>query len=349
MNEQTFFQPTEIIFATTGSCNLKCSCCFVSKNPVRIDIQEAKAFLKSTKNSPNCTIEKIGFSGGEPFLYMEFLEEIIKESVAQDFLFDRIMTNGVWWNSEDELNEKLQKIYDAGFDGKIGLSYDYFHGQDFEKIEKFIDSVLKIFGPQSLEIQSVVPFDTCDTDFVKKADVRILKDFKLLSEKLGCSLKKYTKPFSKTGLFVIQGGKSGSKKGSKNGSGLTISQPEEICIRIFRTPETFPCSDGRGWKSKKWFKEDFCAGPGQILYVHSSGKIAPCCGFANENSRLILGNIKQGYDEIVLNGEANPLVKTCFQTGLLEVAKKLQKEGKLNRKTQDPCTFCDYVCKYELV
>ena len=328
MSNKSFFHPDEIIFASTTSCNLKCAHCFVSRNPLKITIEDAVKFMQSARNSKNNTIEKIGFSGGEPFLYQDFLCAVTKEAVNLDFIFDRLMTNGVWWKNEEELTEALNKLYEAGYDGKIGLSWDYFHDQDFEKIYIFCKNVLKIFGGFSLEIQSVLPFDAKDTSFVKKAENKLFKEFAELSKRLNLKMKKSLHPFRKTGLIQLYN--------------------EENLITIYRTPETFPCSDGRGWKSKKWFKEDFCEGPGQILYIHSSGKIAPCCGFANENNRLLIGNISQTYDEILINGEANEFLKLCFKKGLSTLAKKLTEERKLSRKTKDPCTFCDYVCKYNL-
>ena len=103
-------------------------------------------------------INKIGFTGGEPFLYKDFLFEVTKFAIEQDFLFDQIMTNGCWWKSEEELSQTLQTLYDAGFDGKFGVSWDIFHNQDEEKITTFINQVHKVFGPDSLVIQTVKPF-----------------------------------------------------------------------------------------------------------------------------------------------------------------------------------------------
>lgn len=322
------FEPTEIIFASTSLCNLKCPHCFVNKNPLKIQVDDAIKFLQSAKGSDECSVEKIGFSGGEPFLYQEFLEAIIKESVSQGFMFDRIMTNGIWWKTEKELSESLKKIYDAGFDGKICLSWDYFHGQEYGKIKTFVKKVIKTFGSESLEIQSVVPYERKNTIFVRNGDDKIIRDIKRLARELKLSIKNYTNFFSKKGYFVLEGKKA--------------------LIHVYRTPETFPCSDARAWKSKKWFKEDYCTSLGQILYIHSSGKIAPCCGFSNENKKLIIGNIKQSFDEVVLNAEVNPMIKLCFEKGLLSLAEKLTQKGKLDRKTSDNCTFCDYVCKYNI-
>lgn len=322
------FFPTEIIFAPTSQCNLKCQHCYVNRNPVRIETSDAIKFIQSAKQNEECTVEKIGFSGGEPFLHQDFLESVIKESVAQGFMFDKIMTNGVWWKTEKELSESLRRIYDAGFDGKIGLSWDYFHAQEYEKIKTFVKKTLKTFGEESLEIQSVVPYERKDALFVRRNDNRIIREIKRLAQDLDLSVKNYTNFFSKRGMILLEGKKA--------------------LIHVYRTPQSFPCSDGRGWKSRKWFKEDFCENLGQILYIHPNGKIAPCCGFANEDKKLIIGNIRQTYDEVVLNAEVNPMIKLCFETGLLSLAEKLERNGKLSRKTDDSCTFCDYVCKYGL-
>lgn len=322
------FFPTEIIFSPTSQCNLKCQHCYVNRNPVRLETSDAVKFIQSAKQNEECTVEKIGFSGGEPFLHQDFLESVIKESVNQGFMFDKIMTNGVWWKTEKELSESLRRIYDAGFDGKIGLSWDYFHAQEYEKIKTFVKKTLKTFGEESLEIQSVVPYERKDALFVRRDDNRIIREIKRLARDLNLSVKNYTNFFSKRGMILLEGKKA--------------------LIHVYRTPQSFPCSDGRGWKSRKWFKEDFCASLGQILYIHPDGKIAPCCGFANEDKKLIIGNIRQTYDEVVLNAEVNPMIKLCFETGLLSLAEKLERNGKLSRKTDDNCTFCDYVCKYGL-
>ena len=80
---------------------------------------------------------KIILMGGEPFLYCDAIIEICKKAIELDFMFDRIMTNGIWWNSELELDTKLNNLYEIGFDGKFGLSLDSFHNQPINKIITF--------------------------------------------------------------------------------------------------------------------------------------------------------------------------------------------------------------------
>ena len=68
MKAKHFFNPEEIIFSATDACNLHCPHCFVSRTPDKLDISAVKNFISSCKGT---NINKIGFSGGEPFLYMD--------------------------------------------------------------------------------------------------------------------------------------------------------------------------------------------------------------------------------------------------------------------------------------
>lgn len=287
------FNPSEIIFATTQACNLHCPHCFVSRNPKKLDSKTAITFLESCKGTD---IYKIGFSGGEPFLNLDFMLQIISWAYKNEFCFDQIMTNGDWWKTEEELKETLKKIFDAGYDGKIGLSYDSFHNQDFDRIKIFCRTVNEVFGEENLNIQTVI-------------DGSLSEDESEVWEK---RLEELSKQYS---------------------------------ADIFIMPQTFQAKDQRAWQSKKWFKEDYCEGPGQILFVHASGDIAPCCGFANENPALFIGKITDSFETIMKNAAENRMVKICYEEGLLKKAKELsKKKGCVPGKTGDICSFCEFLC-----
>ncbi len=148
------FNPTEIIFSATNACNLHCEHCFINREPKQLEIADALALIENCAKAGS-DIDRIGFSGGEPFLYMDFLVEVSKAVVAHDLMFDQIMTNGDWWKDESDLCATLQKLYDAGYDGKIGLSWDSYHGQTTERMETFIRKVQEIFGEDSINVQTV--------------------------------------------------------------------------------------------------------------------------------------------------------------------------------------------------
>jgi len=249
-------------------------------------------------------IYKIGFSGGEPFLNLDFMLDVIKYGYKNEFCFDQIMTNGDWWKTESDLRSTLTKIRNAGYDGKIGLSYDNFHGQDFKRIKTFAAAVNDIFGEESLNVQAVADAELGD------------KETEILENQLN-----------------------------------TLA--EDFAAEVFILPQTFQGDDEKGWQSKKWFKEDYCEGPGQILFVHATGDIAPCCGFANENPALFVGNIKTDtFESVMKKASENKMINMCYNTGLLKEAKKMEAESKSaptplpgTGRTDDICTFCDFVCK----
>ena len=300
------FYPEEIIFSATEACNLHCPHCFVPRNPNRLSIDDAINFINSTieyskthEDSP--TISKIGFSGGEPFLYFDFIVSITNHVIEKDLMFDQIMTNGDWWKDKDELEQKLQVLYEAGYDGKIGLSWDIFHNQKTERIITFIETVLNIFGNDSINIQTVVP---------NKA------------------------------LF------------KKNNNDYYIDKKnvvKEYNLSIYELPQCFPESSNLAWDNKKWFIEDYCQGPGNILYIHPTGNIAPCCGFANEDEGLFIGTIKDSYETVLNNAKSNKMVSLCYEKGLSNYKDELINKGeKLPGVCNDICSFCDYVCKHKL-
>lgn len=286
------FIPTEIIFSVTESCNLNCKHCFVSRSPKKLDKEASKQFLLSCKNT---NIDKVGFSGGEPFLNMDFLIDLIKFCVEQDFMFDQITTNGDWWKTEEELNTTLQKIYDAGYDGNFCLSWDEFHGQTKERMTKFIETVEHLFGANSINIQ-----------------------------------------------YCVSGDSTPPTEESKILSYLNDTFPE---INIYKLPQSFMSTDERAWNSKKWFKDDYCQGPGNILFIHPDGRIAPCCGFANENEKLIIGNISDTFENVMKKAEENPMIKLCYEKGLSKLTRKRNIKNNTPGKTDDICTFCDWICK----
>lgn len=309
--KNTSFFPEEIIFAATDACNLHCPHCYVSRTPNKINIEKAKNFILSSLPQ----IQRIGFSGGEPFLYKDFLFEIIGFAVKNDLMFDQIMTNGDWWTDEKSLNKTLQQLYDSGYDGKIGLSWDSFHGQSVERMKIFINSVQNIFGQDSINIQFVEPYNKGESLPLTAA-----------SEESSVT----------------------PSAGTPRNAPVTQQEIQNLFpeIPVYILPQSFTGNNPFSWQAKKWFKDDFCQGPGQILYIHPDGRIAPCCGFANENKKLIIGSIDDPFNKIMENAEENPMIALCYEQGLSKAVKLLKKQKiTLPGKCNDICSFCDFVCK----
>src|SRR5437763_14013010 len=86
------FRPNYLSFAGTYQCNLTCPhCCVPIEWTDRLAVDVALRFLE---DAHAYGIEILGFTGGEPFLYPEFVVRVAQRAAALGFRFDKIMTNG---------------------------------------------------------------------------------------------------------------------------------------------------------------------------------------------------------------------------------------------------------------
>ncbi len=306
------FSPKEVLFSPTARCNLNCSHCNTKKSSETLPVKDAVKFLKQCKN---IKINRIGFTGGEPFLAPDFLYALTKAAVKGEMLFDRIMTNGVWFKDKKNLDAVLSKLYAAAYDGDICVSVDKFHRQDMKKIALFIKTALSIWRrPDIVSIAAVIDNEN---------DHATEDKFK----RLCCLLNGQLFGFGK-GQAYIKG--------------------PALFIKIFKIKLS---AIGAAEKLKdpwsgKWFKEDRCKGPGNVFFVEPSGDVRPCCGYADAED-LVIGNIKDDPACLIFkNAAKNRFVSTVFRSGLSRIRKRLEKAGVgFPGQTDDHCYFCNYIIK----
>src|SRR5436309_6028157 len=138
------FRPNYLSFAGTYQCNLSCPhCCVPIEWPDRLDIRAAVRFLEDARREG---VEVLGFTGGEPFLYPEFVLALTRRAAELGYRFDKIMTNGVWQRDAAHLEEVLRELAEAGFTGKLGLSIDKFHGRHTAQAAEFCRVARRVFG-----------------------------------------------------------------------------------------------------------------------------------------------------------------------------------------------------------
>src|SRR6187200_3074148 len=90
------FRPNYLSFAGTYQCNLACPhCCVPIEWPDRLDVAAATPFLEQARAFG---IEMLGFTGGEPFIYPEFVFALVRRGAELGLRFDKVMTNGVWYD-----------------------------------------------------------------------------------------------------------------------------------------------------------------------------------------------------------------------------------------------------------
>src|SRR5712675_1428737 len=99
------FRPNYVSFAGTYQCNLTCAhCCVPIEWTDRLDIPTAIRFLEDAHRHG---IKLLGFTGGEPFLYPEFVIALTHRAAQLGFRFDKIMSNGVWYAADAHLEAIL--------------------------------------------------------------------------------------------------------------------------------------------------------------------------------------------------------------------------------------------------
>jgi pyruvate-formate lyase-activating enzyme len=306
------FRPNYLSFAGTYQCNLNCPhCCVPIEWPDRLDISAAIRFLEDAHREG---IGILGFTGGEPFLYPEFLIALCRRGVELGFRFDKIMSNGVWHENFEELSSILNEIAATGFSGKLGLSIDKFHGRHTEKAVEFCRAARQIFDRDNIVSLSYAS-RRVDLGLEPVRDLaRELKGVVEWSE----VLRRY--------LLVSDE--------------MTITLNWNHLASVERAERFTGAWDGT------WFHEDYCEGPGQALIVTSRGEVKPCCGFASDLEQLTIGNIyRDSVGRIIRRARRHPYVGKVFREGLTAIRDEIlaRDPEAFPGKTSNHCFFCWYV------
>ncbi len=307
------FHPNYVSFAGTYQCNLTCpQCCVPIEWTDRLDIPVAIRFLEQARAEG---IDTLGFTGGEPFLFPEFLVALTRRGAELGFRFDKLMTNGVWFENEDHLQRVLTDLRDAGFTGKIGLSVDKFHGMDVTRLASFCKVTRRVFNRDTV----------LSLSYASRAPDKGLEPIQRLADALDGVLE--WSPLLRRYLLVSDD--------------LTMT----LCWNHLATVERAEQLPGNPWDGT-WFKEDYCEGPGQALIVNPRGEVKPCCGFASDLDQLTIGNIySDSVRNVIENGRNHPYVGKVFREGLTAIRNEIiaRDPTALPGETSNHCYFCWYV------
>lgn len=306
------FRPRQVSLAPTYQCNLSCPhCCVPIEWTDRLDVEVALRFLE---DAHAYGIDLLGFTGGEPFVYPEFVLAVTKRAAELGFRFDKIVTNGVWHRDRRHLRTVLKALAAAGFAGKLGLGVDKFHGSHTAKLVEFCRVARDVFGRDnvvSLAYASRSPDVGLEPVHALARELDAVVEW---SELLG----RY--------LLVAPD--------------LTMTLNWNHLAPVERA-ERFK----GGWDGT-WFTEDYCEGPGQALIVNPRGDVKPCCGFASDLDQLTVGNVHHdSVARIVRRARRHPYVGKVFREGLTAIRDDIlaRDPHALPGATSNHCYFCWYV------
>jgi hypothetical protein len=277
-----------------------------------LDIPTALRFLEQAYAYG---IRTLGFTGGEPFLYPEFVMTLTRRAAALGFRFDKVVTNGVWHADEAHLEAVLGDLAAAGYTGKLGVSVDKFHGtRQAAKLAGFCRTARRVFGRDTIVSLS----------YASRAPDQGLEPVYDLAAELG-GVVEWSALLHRHLLITPD---------------LTMTLNWNHLAPVERAERL-----AGGWDGT-WFAEDYCEGPGQALIVTPKGEVKPCCGFASDLDQLTIGNIyRDSVAAVVRRARRHPYVGVVFRRGLTAVRDALlaRDPGALPGATSNHCYFCWWV------
>jgi organic radical activating enzyme len=300
------------MLAPSYQCNLSCPhCCVPIEWPDRLDIGAAVRFLEDARSQG---LEVLGFTGGEPFLYPEFVHALTRRAAKLGFRFDKVMTNGVWHEDRQHLKAVLGELAAAGFAGKLGLSVDKFHGRHTAKAAEFCRVARAVFGRDNIVSLS---YASRRPDLGLEPVQELARELDAVVE-WSDLLRRY----------------------------LLVSPEQTMVLNWNHLAPVERAERFAGAWDGAWFEEDYCEGPGQALIVTPRGEVKPCCGFASDLDQLTIGNIyRDSVRTIIRRARRHPYVGKVFREGLTAIRDEIlaRDPNALPGATTNHCYFCWYV------
>ncbi|MFB0556115.1 MAG: radical SAM protein [Phycisphaerae bacterium] len=134
----------------TYKCNGACEFCYYNCYPEKGGLMPVNTAISAWQSLKILAGDsaKIHITGGEPFLYWDRLEEILKEAEKQNLgKVDLIETNGFWATNEKIIRQRLKRLVELGIH-RLKISTDPFHQEyvDIEPIRRLAEIANKILG-----------------------------------------------------------------------------------------------------------------------------------------------------------------------------------------------------------
>lgn len=141
----------------TYKCNCRCEFCYYNCAPDKNGLMPVDIAIKSWQSLKNICGDsaKIHITGGEPFLYWEHLQEILKQAKKQNLgEVDMIETNGFWASDEELIRQRL-KILDRLGMYRLKISTDPFHQEyvDIEPVRRLAKTAIDVLGSKRVLVR----------------------------------------------------------------------------------------------------------------------------------------------------------------------------------------------------
>lgn len=132
-------------FLLTFKCSAECQHCSYKAGPRRtgyINSKDSSEYLEELTNIQ--PLQSVWVHGGEPFLYYDCLEHIIKKAKGLGIPRRGVITNSFWAKDEKIAKKKLRELKDCGLTA-LTFSADFFH-QEFVPLENVRNALKSAVG-----------------------------------------------------------------------------------------------------------------------------------------------------------------------------------------------------------
>ena len=141
----------------TYKCNCACEFCYYNCCPDKgglMPVDTAINVWQSLKILAGDSA-KIHFTGGEPFLFWDHLQEILDQAQKQNLgKVDLVETNGFWATSDKIVRQRLRRLDELGMN-RFKVSTDPFHQQyvDIEPVRRLAGMAAEILGSERVLVR----------------------------------------------------------------------------------------------------------------------------------------------------------------------------------------------------
>jgi len=134
----------------TYKCNCACEFCYYNCSPDKGGLMPVDTTISAWQSMRILAGDsaKIHITGGEPFLYWDHLQEILKGAKNEKLgRVDMIETNGFWATTEKIARERLKRLDELGM-YRLKISTDPFHQEyvDAELVRRLANTANDILG-----------------------------------------------------------------------------------------------------------------------------------------------------------------------------------------------------------
>ncbi len=231
----------------TDRCNASCRHCGFSAGPGKKSVMplvQAREYLQVTNSHKSALL--ISYTGGEPFLYYDYLKEIISSAASRGF-YGEVVTNSFWADNVTKAQEILHDLRTLGVINFV-TSLDDFHAEFINP--EYVKTAVSIASELGYNVTVKVtglelPGTTYTSARVKEFLAVPVKNIKIISQ--------YPVPAGRAAEQAAAG-IVGGKKFRKD---VQRQKPYGRCSTVIRFPS-----------------------------INPDGEVYPCCGFGEKHRLL---------------------------------------------------------------